>query len=66
MHNEPKLSLKIRILIGIIAIPSLILAAMILSMLINQTEGEIDYFEVVYSLVGVFAMYIALTGKKFF
>ena len=66
MHNEPKLSLKIRILIGIIAIPSLILAAMILSMLINQSEGEIDYFEVVYSLVGVFAMYIALTGKKFF
>ena len=66
MHNEPKLSLKIRILIGIIAVPSLILAAMILSMLINQTEGEIDYFEVVYSLVGVFAMYIALTGQKFF
>ena len=66
MNNEPKLSLKIRILIGIIAVPSLILAAMILSMLINQTEGEIDYFEVVYSLVGVFAMYIALTGKKFF
>ncbi|WP_299072166.1 hypothetical protein [uncultured Paraglaciecola sp.] len=66
MNNEPKLPLKIRILIGIIAIPSLILAAMILSMLINQTPGEINYFEVVYSLVGVFAMYVALTGKKFF
>ena len=66
MQTEQKLSLKIRILIGIIAIPSLILAAMILSMLINQTEGEIDFFEVMYSLVGVFAMYIALTGKKYF
>ena len=66
MNNEPKLPLKIRILIGIIAIPSLILAAMILSMLINQTPSEINYFEVVYSLVGVFAMYVALTGKKFF
>mgnify|MGYP003633656266 CR=1 FL=1 len=66
MKTEPKLSLKIRILIGIVAIPSLILAAMIMSMLIKQTEGEISFFEVVYSLVGVFAMYIALTGKKFF
>ena len=66
MNTEPKLSLKIRILIGIIAIPSLILAAMTISMFINQTAGDIDYFEVIYSLVGVFAMYIALTGKKFF
>ena len=66
MNNEPKLSLKIRVLIGIIAIPSLLLAAMLISMLINQTPGEINYFEVVYALVGVFAMYVALTGKKFF
>ena len=66
MNNEPKLSLKIRILIGILSIPSLILAAMTISMFINQTVGNIDYFEVIYSLVGVFAMYIALTGKKFF
>lgn len=66
MNTEKKLSLKIRVLIGIIAIPSLILAAMIVSMLINQTEGEIDFFEVIYSLVGVFAMYVALTGKRFF
>ncbi|PKG97964.1 hypothetical protein [Paraglaciecola sp. MB-3u-78] len=66
MNNAPKLSLKIRILIGIIAVPSLILTAMLISMFINQTPGEISFFEVVYALVGVFAMYIALTGKKFF
>jgi len=66
MNNEPKLSLKIRVLIGVIAIPSLILAAMIISMFIDQTAGDISTFEVIYSLVGVFAMYIALTGKKFF
>lgn len=66
MQTEQKLSLKIRILIGIIAIPSLILAAMLLSMIINQTTGEISFFEVIYSLVGVFAVYVALTGKKFF
>jgi hypothetical protein len=66
MNNEPKLSIKIRVLIGIIAIPSLLLAAMIISMLINQTAGDISIFEVIYSLVGVFAMYVALTGKKFF
>ena len=66
MSNERKLSLKIRVLIGIIAIPSLLLAAMVMSMLINQTAGDISYFEVIYSLVGIFAMYVALTGKKFF
>ncbi|MDB4327076.1 hypothetical protein [uncultured Paraglaciecola sp.] len=66
MNHEPKLSFKIRVLIGIIAVPSLLLAAMIISMLINQTAGEISFFEVIYSLVGVFAMYVALTGKKFF
>ena len=66
MNNQPKLALKIRILIGIIAIPSLILAAMIISLLINQAAADISFFEVVYSLVGIFAMYIALTGKKFF
>lgn len=66
MQTEVKLPLKIRLLIGVIAIPSLILAAMILSMLINQTAGDISFFEVVYSLVGIFAMYVALTGKKFF
>lgn len=66
MNTEPKLSLKVRVLIGIIALPSLILAAMIISMLINQTQGEVSFFEVIYSLVGVFAMYVALTGKKFF
>ena len=66
MNNEQKLSLKIRILIGIIAVPSLMLATMLISTYINQTAGDISFFEVVYSLVGVFAMYIALTGKKFF
>ena len=66
INNERKLPFKVRILIGIIAIPSLILAAMIVSMLINQTAGEVSFFEMLYSLVGVFAMYIALTGKKFF
>jgi hypothetical protein len=66
MKTEQKLSLKIRVLIGIIAVPSLILAAMTISMLINQTVGEVNFFEVIYSLVGIFAMYIALTGKKFF
>ncbi len=66
INTEQKLPIKIRILMGIVAVPSLILAAMIVSMLINQTAGKISFFEVLYSLMGVFAMYIALTGKKFF
>jgi hypothetical protein len=64
--NQRKLSLKMRILIGIFAIPSLILAAMLLSSLINSPSIEVSFFEVVYSVVGVFGAYIALTGKKFF
>lgn len=66
INTEQKLPIKIRILMGIVAVPSLILAAMIVSMLINQTAGKISFFEVLYSLMGVFAMYIALTGKRFF
>jgi hypothetical protein len=66
MKTEQKLSLKIRVLIGFIAIPSLMLATMIISTFINQTADDISFFEVVYSLVGVFAMYVALTGRKFF
>ena len=27
---------------------------------------DISYFEVMYSLVGVFVIHIALTGKKYF
>jgi hypothetical protein len=61
-----KLSTKIRILIGIIALPSLVLASMLISMTLNGRQGETSYFEWVYALVGVFAVYIALTGKKFF
>lgn len=66
MKSEPRLTLKVRILIGVIATPSLILATMLLSMIMNQASGDISFFEIIYSLVGVFAMYIALTGKKFF
>ena len=66
MSTTQKLPLKVRVLIGILAMPSLILAAMIISMYINQTASDISFFEVVYSLVGFFAMYVALTGKKFF
>lgn len=64
--NQQQLSIISRILIGIVSIPSLILAAMLVSTLINQTSGDISFFEVIYALVGIFAMYIALTGKKFF
>lgn len=66
METELKLSLKVRIIIGILAIPSLMLGAVVISMLINQSTEDLSFFEVIYALVGIFAMYIALTGKKFF
>ncbi len=65
INTEQKLPIKIRILIGIVAVPSLILAAMIVSMLINQTAGKISFFHVPDSLVAVFALYFALTVTHF-
>lgn len=64
--KSTKLPTNIRILLGVFAIPSLILAHMIGSMALSGNYQEIGYFEWVYSLVGVIAMYIALTGKRLF
>lgn len=66
IKQKGQLSLGVRIVIGLLALPSLFLAFMLVSDLINSRYGAIGAFEIVYSLVGVFAVYIALTGKKFF
>ena len=65
-NKQPGLSLKLRIIIGILATPSLFLAFMIGATIMQGDYAEISYFEVVYSLVGIFAIHIALTGKKYF
>ena len=64
--NKPMLSLKIRVLIGILGIPSLLLAFMIGATVMQGDYDDISYFEVVYSLVGIFAIHVALTGKRYF
>ena len=64
--NKPKLSIKIRIIIGILAIPSMALAFMIGATIMHGEYDKISYFEVMYSLVGIFAIHIALTGKRYF
>ena len=61
-----KLTLPVRIIIGVLSLPSLLLAFMLVSDAINKRFEGIGAFELVYALVGVFAMYVALTGKKFF
>ncbi|MFT6898525.1 MAG: hypothetical protein ACJA13_002946 [Paraglaciecola sp.] len=60
------LSLNIRVLIGILAFPSLVLALMIGATVVRGDYGDISYFEVMYSLVGIFVIHIALTVKKYF
>jgi len=65
-NKSIKLPLKIRILLGIFAIPSLFLAYMVGSMVLNGEYQGIDYFEWIYSLLGFFAMYIAISGKRVF
>jgi hypothetical protein len=64
--QDTKLSMNIRILVGLFSIPSLILAGMISTMALNGQVQEISYFEWVYSLTGFIAIYIALTGKRLF
>ena len=64
--KKTKLSYNIRILLGVFAIPSLILAYMIGVMAVNGDYQKVDYFEWFYSLVGILAIYIAITGKRFF
>lgn len=60
------LSTKVRLLVGIFSIPSLMLASMILTMTLNGRFQEVGYFEWIYSLAGFIAIYIAVTGKRLF
>ena len=60
------LPLNVRIIIGIAAVPSLLLALMLLLMIFRGEYTEIGAFEVIYSLVGFVAAYIALSGKRLF
>jgi hypothetical protein len=64
--EKGKLSLTVRIIIGVLAMPSLLLAFMLISEAIKGNFDGIGAFEIIYAVVGFFAIYIALTGKKFF
>ncbi|MFT6267141.1 MAG: hypothetical protein ACJAWS_003308 [Oleiphilaceae bacterium] len=65
-NKKTKLSTNVRILLGVFAIPSLILAYMIGVIVVSGDYHQIDYFEWFYSLIGILAIYIAITGKRFF
>jgi hypothetical protein len=64
--KDTHLPSSVRIVLGIFAIPSLFLAYMIAVMSLNGDYQEVDYFEWVYSLIGLLAIYIAITGKRLF
>ena len=64
--KKSKLSINIRILIGIASLPSLFLGFMLVSALLNEQADTIGAFEVVYALVGLVGVYIALSGKRLF
>jgi len=59
-------SLKIRIVIGLLSIPSLLLVALLIKTGMNGDWDTVGTFELIYAAVGIFAAYIALTGKRFF
>lgn len=65
--NTPKtLSKNIRIIIGVLSLPSLMLTALLIFTAMNGQWDTVDAFEMIYAAVGIFAAYIALTGKRFF
>jgi uncharacterized membrane protein YuzA (DUF378 family) len=64
--NNAKLPLHIRIIVGLAGLPSILLAYMLMVTFINKGLTDISAFEVVYSVVGVFAFYVAITGKRLF
>ncbi|WP_340680333.1 hypothetical protein [Paraglaciecola sp.] len=65
-ENKSKLPLNIRILVGIAGLPSIVLAYMLVVTVIHEGITDISAFEVVYSIIGVVALYIAITGKRLF
>ena len=65
-NKTTKLPFNVRLLLGFFALPSLFLAYMIGTLVLNGDFQGIDYSEWVYSLLGFFAMYIAISGKRVF
>jgi hypothetical protein len=65
-QSRPKLPLNVRIIIGIISIPSFVLFCMLVATAFAGDMDSISIFEIVYAIVGVVALYIALTGKRLF
>jgi hypothetical protein len=65
-ENKVKLPLTIRILVGMAGLPSILLAYMLVLTFMREGIAGISAFEVVYSMVGAVALYIAITGKRLF
>jgi hypothetical protein len=66
MSDKNILPSNIRILLGVFSIPSLFLAYMIGVMVMDGDYQKVDYFEWFYALIGMLAIYIAITGKRLF
>ena len=65
-NTSKQLSTNIRILLGVVSLPSLLLGAMVISMAANGQGTDISLFEIVYAFAGGVALYMALTGKRLF
>jgi hypothetical protein len=60
------LPIKVRVVIGLMSLPSLLLTAFLIKTALDGNWDTVDAFEVIYALVGMFAAYIALSGRRFF
>ena len=64
--NPKMLSVKVRVLVGIFSIPSLFLLAMLIHTAMHGDSDTIGAFEIIYSIVGIVAMYMAVSGRRLF
>ena len=61
MATDP-ISKPIRVVLAVVAVPSLILAAMLGWLIVSGRQNEIGFYEALYAVMGVAALYTAVKG----
>ena len=62
--GDKKIPMKLRVFLGIVSLPSFILFCMLEATALQGDSNTIGIMETIYALVGVGALFIALSGKR--
>lgn len=61
--NDPKISPNIRVMIAIVASPTLMVIGYMLYVIFTATWQELSITGAIFSLLGLFAYYIVIVGQ---